>query len=321
MDQSERSIRVRQGLAALVIVLILAAAYPVFVSTEVCEQEATQAGQIVEVCRRLQMTDLPVLAGAAALLVALGTFFTEVGAFGISLKREVAQAKSSADNAKSSAENAKAASEAAARAAELAGVVSRKAEEAAAFAQGAERSVAKAEQLFTQLAMYRIEPQSTSDADENIRPLAAEYNAARELPRGPRRTELMTNIVARMVMLANSQGPKEVDVAPWLGSKDRGLRLAAYAFLHTNPAPAMTPLLAQSAVEEDKPFGQYWALRALRRQVSLDPESLDLNSRRRLEDLLINVGPSTDRGYELHQLLEIRNRRDNARSEGHGTQA
>lgn len=89
-----------------------------------------------------------------------------------------------------------------------------------------------------------------------------------------------------------------------MGSEDSGLRLAAYAFLQTHPVPALTPLLAQTALNEDKQlFGQYWALRALRRQVSLDPESLDLHTRRRFEALLVSIGPSTDRGYELTQIL------------------
>ncbi|MHA7291286.1 hypothetical protein ACX80V_16770 [Arthrobacter sp. MDT3-24] len=86
---------------------------------------------------------------------------------------------------------------------------------------------------------------------------------------------------------------------------NRGLRLAAYAYLHTHPVPALTPLLAQSAVNEVKPFGQYCVLRALRRQVSFDPDSLDLNTRRRLQELLIMVGPGTDRGYELSQILRL----------------
>lgn len=308
MSQSQRSIGVgphRQlwfrGVAALVIVIVLSAAFLTFMFWKVCEQQVTQGGQVVNVCRHLQVTDPPVLAGAAALVVALGAFFSEVGAFGISLKREVADAKDAADSAK-------AASESATRAADVAGEVSRKAEEAAEYAQGAERSVARAEQIFTQLAASQRQPPAASeDIDENLRELAAEYNALRrDFPPGAERTERMTSVVARMIALANGVAPGVVDVGPWMGADDRGLRLAAYAFLHTHPVPALTPRLAQSAVEEDKPFGQYWALRALRRQVALDREALDLNSRRRLEELLAQVGPGTDRGYELRQLLGAR---------------
>ncbi|WP_136610074.1 hypothetical protein [Sinomonas albida] len=265
---------------------ILVALILAFIYWPICEQRITDGGQVLTACRRLQASDPPVLAAAVVLLVALGTFFTEVAAFGISLKRQVAEAKASADDAR---------------------VASGKAEEAAASAQGAERSVAQAEQLVTQLALPQREPAPAKDLEEHIRALAAEYNAIRrDLPSSPQRTTRMTSIVGRMVTAANAQGPEDVDVAPWLGSADQGLRLAAYAFLYTHPVPALTLQLADAAVEEDTRFGQYWALRALRRQVSLDPDSLDLNSRRRLEGLLTKVGPSTDRGYELRQILEIR---------------
>lgn len=289
-----------RGIAALVIVLVLAAALPAFAFWNVCEQEVTQAGQVVSVCRHLQIADPPVLAGAAALLVALGTFFSEVGAFGISLKREVADAKKAADSAKEASESAR-------QAADVAEVVSRKAEEAAAFAQGAESSVARAEQLFSQLVLQKEQPPSTPvGVEDRINELAGEYEELRRnLPPSAQRTERMTGVVARMLALANGVSSNAVDVLPFLGAGGRGQRLVAYAFLYAHPRPALTPRLVQATVEEDKPFGQYWALRALRRQVSLDREHLDLNSRRRLEQLLDQVGGATDRGYELKQILGL----------------
>lgn len=266
----------------------------------VCDDEVTQGGNVVKVCRHLQVTDPAVVAGAALLVVALAAFFSEVGAFGFSLKREVADARDAADSARAAAKSAKLAARTAAK-------VSLKAEEAAQYAQGAEESVAAAERLYTQVAASQQQPTTAAaDVEEKIQELAAEYNTIRRSPKGDERTERMTGVVARMIALANGLAPRAVDVAPWLDSDDRGMRLAAYAFLHTHPFPALAPQLVQAAhkeEEEGKNFSQYWALRALRRQVSLDGEALDLNSRRLLERMLVRAGAWTDRGYELRQIL------------------
>ena len=283
MNQLESGTKVLGVISVLVIGILLVTAILAFMYGEVCEEQLTQNGNIVPVCRRMQGRDLPVLAGAALFLLALGTFFPEVGAFGFSIKTHVAEARTSADNAKAASESAT---------------------RAAALAEAAEQSVSRAEQLLTQLAISPQGAPSTTDVDGTIRELAAEYNAIREnLKPGPSRTDRMTNVIARMTVVVTARGPHDVEVNSWLSSEDRGLRLAAYAFLHTFPVPALTTLLAQSAIEEDTPFGQYWALRALRRQVSLDPRSLDLHTGRRLEELLVRVGPSTDRAYELTQIL------------------
>jgi hypothetical protein len=93
------------------------------------------------------------------------------------------------------------------------------------------------------------------------------------------------------------------ELSELLDSDDRGVRLAAFSGIYSRPDPDLAQQLTAVVCEEDKPFGQYWGLRALRRVVDADPGALDRNSRRRLEELLRKVPSGTDRAYELREIL------------------
>jgi hypothetical protein len=135
--------------------------------------------------------------------------------------------------------------------------------------------------------------------------LAEEYNATRaSMPPGTARTSKMTSIVSHMISVLSGVGTDLFDVSEHLSSSDRGQRLAAYAYLYANPDARRTQEVVDALVNEDKPFGQYWALRALRKQLLTDPTALDLNSRRRLEQLAEAFAPTTDRAYELREALK-----------------
>jgi hypothetical protein len=143
----------------------------------------------------------------------------------------------------------------------------------------------------------------TPTLELEIRSLANEYNATRRaMPSGSVRTSRMTSIISNMISLLNDVKPAPFDLPGYLNGEDEGQRLAAYAYLYANPDPQLTPNIA-ATLPKDKPFAQYWALRTLRRQLQANPEALDMNTRRSLQDLLATVGPETDRGYELRQLL------------------
>jgi hypothetical protein len=128
--------------------------------------------------------------------------------------------------------------------------------------------------------------------DELIR----EYNLARssEAP-GSQRTSHMTRIVRDMIALADHL--PGFDWSRNLESPDRGERLAAYSFLYKKPTEsAGIPLVDTLAKVEDKPFGQYWALRALERQL----DRIDCNSAKIIKDELDSfvtksLQPATDR--------------------------
>jgi hypothetical protein len=60
-----------------------------------------------------------------------------------------------------------------------------------------------------------------------------------------------------LITLFSTTGPlRDTEVAEWLAAKDRGIRLAAYAYLDTRPKVELTDVLSYSALKEDKPFGQ-----------------------------------------------------------------
>lgn len=134
--------------------------------------------------------------------------------------------------------------------------------------------------------------------------LAEEYDRLRaSLPPGESRTNAMTTVVGRMISAV--EGGEEADLAANLASRSRGTRLTAYVSLYVRPDTALLIPLVDSLIDhEDKPFGQYWALRGLRRIVEAGGENLvDNNTLRRLRQLNRNVPPGSDRGYELGRIL------------------
>jgi hypothetical protein len=259
--------------AIVIIAAIVIGTFIAFSYERVCNQEMTAGGKVVEVCRHLEATDPPVIAGGLVALAFLGVFYTEISGFGLSLKREVARTKDTAE-----------------------------------AARGAARSAQATAQMAQDLSLQSSPDRSGAVSDMSslqteISTLTNEYNDTRRtMQSGPARTSKMTSIMSQMISMLNGVNPPPFELSAYLNSEDEGRRLAAYAYLYANPDPALTPNIA-ATLTKDKPFAQYWALRTLRRQLLADPEALDLNTRRDLEGLLAALGPGTDRGYELQQLL------------------
>ena len=267
-----------QGLALRTIVILIIAAIVVgtivaFSYAKVCNQQVTPAGHILGVCRHLEATDPPIIAGGLVVLALLGVFFTEISGFGFTLKREVAQVKN-----------------------------------AVADAQGTASSALSSAQVAQRLSL-RPPSQQPGPAqnqplpEKEIRRLASEYdNTRKTMSEGLDRTSKMTSIIADMISVLNDVKPASFNVSTYLESEDEGERLAGYAYLYANPDPRLTQQIA-AGLTKDKPFAQYWALRTLRRQLQVDPDCLDLNTKRNLEELLEHLPPATDRAYELRTLL------------------
>ncbi|MFG1807422.1 hypothetical protein [Streptomyces sp. NPDC049040] len=140
---------------------------------------------------------------------------------------------------------------------------------------------------------------------ESLAELAAEYDRTRaDMSPGDARTNAMTTLVGRMISAVESG--EEADVRDFLGSGRRGLRLVAYVSLYVRPDTAMLIPLVDSLIDlEDKPFGQYWALRSLRRVIASGGHDLmDNNTLRRLRNLYRGLPSGSDRGYELGRILE-----------------
>lgn len=144
-----------------------------------------------------------------------------------------------------------------------------------------------------------------SPAVENkIKKLADDYNHIRATQKsGGQRTTAMTNVVSQMIELARrmpSYNPKRL-----LSNENRGLRLFGYAFLYERPDSTFLLPLVQSVTSiEDKPFGQYWGLQAVKRVIPNAPLEAQSEAKARLSAFSTRIPAGTDRGYELLQILQ-----------------
>jgi hypothetical protein len=286
-DRTDGSVDRRSQLlrlaTAIAIVVVVAGATVTFFTVHVCDQQLSARGAAVKICRHLNGSDPPSIAAGFVLLALFSVFFTEISGFGVTLKREVATLKQNQEiNRVEFARTREVARDATEQAAEV------------------------GEKLVGGLSMD-VEPSVAQEAemrDDPIQPLADEYNKIRlTMPSGAARTTAMTRVVTKMV--AALRQVQRFDVARHLDSSDRGLRLAGYAYLYDNPDPHLVPALVDSMMDkEDKPFGQYWALRALRHQAEADPSALDASTRRRLErDFMPRLPSRSDRAMELAAIL------------------
>jgi hypothetical protein len=142
--------------------------------------------------------------------------------------------------------------------------------------------------------------------------LVKEYNRIRETYKsGALRTDLMEQIVAKMVKAAKEDEGFEVDRR--LNDSDKGWRLFAYAFLIARPDFDRFPLLVKSSfgfigLEADKnqPFGEYWSIRAMQAVAATrGTREVDEKTRRILVTHYQQIRPGTDRHYEMKRLLNM----------------
>lgn len=262
-------------LAGVFVLVIVSAGVVAFLIVDVCDQQLAPTGQVLSVCRHLQASDPPILALGLLVLPALGVFFSEVSGFGISLKREVKVAKEAAQAAREVAETVRA--------------------DNSDLAEGVGQ------------ALTRSRPQArmrlAAGEGDAIAELADRYNTIRwTMPSGPERTMAMSSVVSQMVEVLREAGSPQVSAH--LQSDDRGFRLAGYASLYGDPDPDKAPELIAALLSEDKPFGQYWALKALLRTMDTHPVGLDGQTRRSLAGLLDEVGRGSDRGHLLQDILD-----------------
>ena len=143
-----------------------------------------------------------------------------------------------------------------------------------------------------------------------VRELAAEYNALRrQEPAGSERSEKMEAVVDRLDRtFATTTPDAPFDWSALLLGADRGLRLATYVWLQRQAGPTALGRLVHALLDvEDKPFGQYTALRSVNRIAAGVPSRLELPPEdvRGLRALADAVGWRTDRGKEIVRLLEL----------------
>lgn len=147
------------------------------------------------------------------------------------------------------------------------------------------------------------------DSSPTVDQLAAEYNRIRkEMPSGDRRTAKMTRVVRDLMDLA----PQQLDLPTarsFLFESNGGKRLAAYVYFYVKRDPNSLDALVQSVTSiEDKPFGQYWGIRAIGRvieEAQRQQAEISTAVRERLRQYLTRLRPGWDRHYELTKILEM----------------
>jgi hypothetical protein len=180
---SNRTVRIT---AIAIIAAVVLVTPVVFSYVRVCNQEVTDTGKIVEVCRHLDATDPPMIAAGLVVIALLGVFYTEISGFGLSLKRDVARAANKAEQATNVAEDARQAAQSARSTAEAAQSLS--------SAQPSNRARAES------FGMFELE--------QAINKMAEEYKTTRsEMPSGNARTARMTRIVSNMISRLKGVSP------------------------------------------------------------------------------------------------------------------
>ena len=109
---------------------------------------------------------------------------------------------------------------------------------------------------------------SSDLGEQELMRQAGEYVALRKsLPPGEDRTLAMSAQMGKMLAVARQMQRFEYESR--LKSSSPGERLAGYAYVHAHPTGEKAePVVRAILSVEDTPFGQYWALRALRRIAS-----------------------------------------------------
>ncbi len=278
--------RRRQLGAGLLIAALVALIIILFFRSTVCDDELAQSGQVVSVCRHVQAGDPVVLAIGVVILAALGMFYSEVSGFGVSLKRKVDESAQTASAGLQMAKEVRAKTE-----------------------QLEETAGDLADFNKEQVQGFAIPPEpagvvGAEGLDNEVRRLAAEYNWLRgTMPSGRDRSVLMDETVLKL--RRTLQSVDHFDVARYLAIEDRGIRLAAYAYLVDHPSTVSLQSLVRAAINEDKPFGQYWALKAIGHQMTLSSDQLNAADLAALSDLGRRAGAGTDRAQEISRIVNL----------------
>lgn len=155
--------------------------------------------------------------------------------------------------------------------------------------------------------LHSAEPKSTvtegNSTEEEIISLANQYFTTRQtMASGSHRTSVMTKIMQRMISAASDLGTGWHGRDEWVKSPDPGKKLASVASFIALPTEDGIGVLVDNLNQDDKPFVQYWILRAIR--ICLQEfgiENLTADRQSKLETAMRWSGQDTDR----HTLLEM----------------
>lgn len=293
--------------AALVSAASVAALTVCFFEVHVCNDQVTQAGRVVSVCRHMTLADPPSAAFGLVALVGLSVFFSEVSWLGITLKRQIQAVDDKATAAQDAATSAEGAARGAAEGATTALTMAGRAQVSAQRPLAARRtSVARRTRADIDAALEKVDA------------LAADYLKVRAAPKSPERTARMTTILTSMADIAQGVPEAEYGCRRRLASESAGQRLAGYAWVAANGGLDPGDLIDDIELEhkDDRAFSEYWALLALQFQLQMSGQALEPSVRARLETLAADLKDSWDRSHVLRDILAIASARDRGASAG-----
>ena len=139
-------------------------------------------------------------------------------------------------------------------------------------------------------------------ADAKVVELAAKYAELRALTEGPARSEAMNRLVGELMAWTVRAAGFVPSTA--LQSADPGTRLAAYACLFATADARYLPQLVDALVDvEDKPFSQYWGIRAAGALLQSGAGSLPPGAAVRLRIRYADLPRASSRRMELERVL------------------
>lgn len=148
-----------------------------------------------------------------------------------------------------------------------------------------------------------VRNEASPPSAQGLAALAREYEHIRATQRsGASRTNAMTTVVRKMIEHANDVAEQELPGL--LKSGAAGDRLIAYASLYGHPRPELLQELTSSvASTENQPFGQYWGLQAISRNLPDQPRNVPSSVLATLSAFSSTIKAGTDRDYELSRIL------------------
>lgn len=147
---------------------------------------------------------------------------------------------------------------------------------------------------------------ASADDDSVLQDLIQQYDRIRAAQeRSQARTQAMTDVVNKMMVAAPRARRFDIADALRAPTEQRGLRLAAFARLWVEPDMKYLDQLVEAITRrEDKPFGQYWGIMALKKTLAAHGgHALTRPQFRQLEDYVGRLPRDTDRFVELAPLL------------------
>jgi len=174
---------------------------------------------------------------------------------------------------------------------------------AAARLERAVEGAADTSQIALTAAQERTSGELRADPGEAVDRLAADYlNLRQSLPAGWERTRLMQQLFGELVR--ETARIPDPPLASWLGSKNGGLRLAAYTRLFLDPDPRHLDALLDAVLKDEFAFNVSRGIRALENIIDvIGPEQIRVGTVHRLRSYLGEL-PEGNRKKHLRRLLD-----------------